>query len=70
MKRAYNLGMTRPQMLIVLGLVVALAPFSGLPASWLQFLLPAIGIVIIAIAYSFVPKRESSAAAPNESVAV
>jgi peptidoglycan/LPS O-acetylase OafA/YrhL len=52
--------MSKGTILIILGALVALAPFSGLPSSWLQFILPAVGIAVIALAYSFVPKKGTS----------
>ena len=60
--------MTRPQILIVLGFLIVLAPFSGLPTSWLELMLPVVGIVVIAIAYSFVPKKTPSVSRVSEEV--
>ena len=53
-------------MLIALGLLVALAPFLGLPTSWLEILLPIIAVAIIALGYSFSPHREKIAPQPRE----
>ncbi len=43
-------------MLIVLGVLVALAPFSGLPMAILAWILPVLGLGIVAIGVSY--KRE------------
>ncbi len=56
--RAYNQSMSRPQILVLLGCVVALGPFLGLPISWLEILMPVVGVIIISIAYSFLPRKE------------
>lgn len=50
--------MSRPHLLIMFGLLVALAPFSGLPASWLELLMPIIAVGIVALGYSFLPRKE------------
>lgn len=42
--------MSRENVLILLGLLIMLAPFSGLPNSWLEFVLPAFGLVVVLIA--------------------
>lgn len=41
--------MTRENVLILLGALVILAPFSGLPVSWLSFILPVLGAGIVGI---------------------
>lgn len=41
--------MTRENVLILLGALVILAPFSGLPLSWLSFILPILGAGVVGI---------------------
>lgn len=48
--------MSRSLMLIIAGALVTLAPFSGLPMAILAWILPVIGLVIVAIGVSY--KRE------------
>ena len=50
------MGMSRSLMLIVAGVLAALAPFSGLPMAVLAWILPVLGLVIVAIGVSY--KRE------------
>jgi hypothetical protein len=54
--------MSRESILILLGILTILAPFSGLPLSWLEFILPAIGLAVAALGYSFRAPREGSTA--------
>lgn len=44
--------MSRSGLLILLGIVTALMPFSGLPSSWFPFLLPLLGLPVAAIGFS------------------
>ena len=44
--------MTRTGALIVLGILVFVAPFSGLPTSWLSWILPLCGFLIAFIGAS------------------
>lgn len=48
--------MSRALMLIVLGVLVMLSPFSGLPMSILTWILPVFGLIAIAVGVSY--KRE------------
>ena len=41
--------MTREQVLILLGILVALSPYIGLPLSILGFVLPVLGLMIVGI---------------------
>jgi hypothetical protein len=41
--------MTRESFLILLGVLVALSPFSGFPLSWLAWILPILGILIVGV---------------------
>lgn len=45
--------MTRSLMLIIVGALVALSPFSGLPMSILAWILPVLGFVALAIGISY-----------------
>jgi flagellar biosynthesis component FlhA len=48
--------MSRSLMLIVAGVLVMLAPFSGLPMAILTWILPVLGAAVVAIGVSY--KRE------------
>ncbi|MFZ2908166.1 MAG: hypothetical protein WA014_03465, partial [Minisyncoccia bacterium] len=37
--------------LILLGVATAISPFSGIPSSWLAWVLPVFGILIAIVAY-------------------
>jgi hypothetical protein len=39
--------MSRPATLIVLGILIFLSPFSGLPLSWLSWILPILGLGVL-----------------------
>lgn len=45
--------MSRSLMLIVLGALTALSPFSGLPMRILVFILPVLGLIAVAIGISY-----------------
>lgn len=55
--------MSRGLMLIVLGALVMLAPFSGLPMRILIWILPVLGLAILLIGISY--KRERVRATPS-----
>lgn len=59
--------MSRSFMLITLGALVMLAPFSGLPLLILSYVLPALGLATLAIGISYrrTPARSSYAMAPE-----
>ncbi len=44
--------MTRQRLLILLGALVAIAPFSGVPVSYLAWVLPLLGALTIAFSIS------------------
>jgi len=52
--------MKRESILIFLGILIILAPFSGLPQSWLEFLLPALGLIVGGIGFSLRNRRKQS----------
>lgn len=49
--------MSKETILIIVGVLVVLSPFLGLPASWLSLILPALGAVVVGIAYADIAKR-------------
>jgi len=49
--------MSYESIVLTLGVLVALAPFSGLPSSWVTWLLFGLGICIATIAYLLKRKR-------------
>ena len=52
--------MSRESMLILLGILVVLSPFLGLPLSMLAWLLPFLGLVILGIGISLRAERLGS----------
>jgi hypothetical protein len=50
-------AMSRTSTLMLIGLLIGLVPFSGLPQSWLEFILPALGLIIVGIAYTMRPHK-------------
>lgn len=57
--------MSRNLMLIVLGVIIAVSPFSGLPMRILAWILPVLGLLAVAIGVSYrrrviVPTHEAS----------
>lgn len=58
--------MSRTYMLVVLGILVAAAPFSGLPISWLGILLPVIGIGIAVIGMSLIARLKAMSTLHHE----
>lgn len=51
--------MSRASLLILIGVLIALSPFSGLPMAWLSFALPVLGLLTLAIGISFRPKKSA-----------
>ena len=43
--------MSKETILVIVGILVVLSPFLGLPQSWLSLILPILGLVIISLAY-------------------
>lgn len=50
--------MSRSLMLMILGGVVLLSPFSGLPLSILTWILPILGLAVLAIGFSYRERTE------------
>jgi len=44
--------MSRESVLILLGVLTVFAPFSGLPVSWLAWILPVLGVCVVIIGVS------------------
>ena len=60
--------MTRESILIILGVLVAISPWSGVPLAWLAwFLLPA-GLVIAVIAYTLRARVAGPAQSVNQDI--
>jgi len=51
--------MSRESLLILLGVLIFLAPFSGLPFSWLSWILSLLGIIVGIVGFSLRAKRAS-----------
>lgn len=45
----YTVRMTRERVLMILGVLVLISPWSGLPLAWLAWILPAIGLIVVGI---------------------
>lgn len=54
--------MSREGIIMVLGVVVILSPFVGLPYAWLFWVLPIIGIAVFALALSLRVRRQRARA--------
>jgi len=39
--------MSKESLLVLLGVLIAVTPFSGLPSSWLMFILPVLGVAVV-----------------------
>lgn len=50
--------MTRGHVLMVLGALVLLSPWSGLPMAWLEWVLLFLGLAIIGASYLMRPRAE------------
>lgn len=60
--------MTRESILIVLGILVALSPWSGLPFNWLMYALIVVGLAVAAIGWTLRERRIAQSAAPVTAV--
>lgn len=49
--------MSRENTLILVGILVALSPFSGLPHSWLSVLTPLLGVLVAIIGFTLHDRR-------------
>ncbi len=57
--------MARSSILILLGALVVLTPYLGLPYSWLMALLPILGVCVILIGITLRSKRRAAVIAPE-----
>ncbi len=63
---AYYTSMSLSRILIALGILIALAPFLGIPLSMLRWVLPFIGVVVMFIGYTLrAPKKKDSESIPS-----
>lgn len=59
--------MQKRTVLVVIGIIIALSPFAGLPYSALMWLLPILGIITAVLAYPFRARPRAVASdAPHE----
>ena len=58
--------MSRSLMLIILGAIIVLSPFSRLPLSILTWILPVLGLVAVAIGVSYRTKRPAVSESVHE----
>lgn len=57
--------MSRETILMVIGALVVLAPWSGLPLAWLTWILPALGLAVIGIGFTFRGRAAPPAEPPS-----
>jgi uncharacterized membrane protein len=50
--------MSRENFLILLGVLVLLSPFAGLPMTWLAWILPILGIFILIVGFTLRRSRK------------
>lgn len=66
---SYTHLMHRESILIALGALIAVSPYLGLPYAWLMFVLPVLGLLVLATGLSMRMRRraqEKEAVHPNE----
>jgi hypothetical protein len=51
--------MSKESTLITAGVLIMLSPFLGLPSSWFSYILPVLGIVILAVGYTALRARRA-----------
>lgn len=44
--------MSRSSVLILVGIILIVAPFAGVPSSWLAFLIPFLGVIVCIVGFS------------------
>lgn len=52
--------MSRESLLVLVGILVALSPFSGLPLVWLAFITPFLGAVTVLIGFSLASRKRNT----------
>ena len=60
--------MKRESILIILGVIILLAPFSGLPQAWLEFLLPALGLFVGGVGFSLRSRNKHLILVPQNNI--
>ncbi len=61
--------MSRESLLILIGTLVALSPFVGLPLAWLAFIVPALGGVTVLIGFSLSSRKKRESTSSYEETA-
>lgn len=61
----YTIRMTREHVLMVLGALVLLSPWSGIPMEFLEWALLLIGLAIIGIAFTMRKRADDDRALPS-----
>lgn len=57
--------MSRESVLILLGILVMLSPFLGIPLPWLSVLLPVLGLSVVVIGITYRGKRTQAPETPS-----
>lgn len=52
--------MSKETTLIIVGVLIVLSPFLGLPESWLSVILPILGLAILVLAYLTFERRRKT----------
>lgn len=58
--------MSRESLLVFAGVLILLGQFIGLPLSWLAFLFPVLGILVVSIGFSYARERKRAPVPAHE----
>lgn len=58
--------MSREPILILLGTLIAISPFIGMPPSWFAFFLPIAGLLVAVIGFTLNKRKKQLASLPHE----
>lgn len=58
--------MSREPILIVLGILLSISPFVGMPPSWFMYFLPVMGALVALIGFTLHQKRKQRAHLTHE----
>jgi hypothetical protein len=58
--------MSRESVLVLLGVIVALSPFLGIPTTWLAIILPLLGVAVAVIGASLRVARFFATESPHD----
>jgi len=58
--------MSREPILILLGILLAISPFVGMPPSWFVFLLPTLGLLVAMIGFTLNQKKKKPISLSHE----